>query len=62
MGTNLTWYAADGSATDGTITVDIAHQTDTAGPTTDYETVTLEAAVGGPEASRLFLRLKLSNP
>jgi hypothetical protein len=58
----ITWYAANGSATDGTNTVNITEKANTAGPTTDYETATLEAAVGGPETSSLFLRLKLSNP
>ena len=58
----ITWYAADGSATDGTNTVSIADQTVTAGPSSEHETVTLEATVGGPGTSKLFFRLKLSNP
>ncbi len=60
---NLTdWYDADGSATDGTNTVSIAVKSDTLGPTSHYETVTMEATVGGAAASRVFLRLKLTHP
>ncbi|NNM30890.1 MAG: hypothetical protein HKO57_15325 [Akkermansiaceae bacterium] len=58
----LTWYAADGSATDGINTVGIVLQADTTGPTADYETVTMEATVGGPVPPGLFLRQELSNP
>jgi hypothetical protein len=58
----VTWHTADGSATDGTNTVDIADKAVAAGPTANYETVTLEATVAGPVTSDLFFRLKLSTP
>lgn len=56
------WYAADGSATDGTNTVNITLQAAVMGPSPDHETVTMAAAVGGPDASNLFFRLQLTNP
>lgn len=58
----VSWYAANGSATDGTNTVSITDKTNAAGPAANYNTTTLEATVAGPATSSLFLRLKLSSP
>jgi hypothetical protein len=58
----LVWHAADGSATDGANTVNVAEKTLVAGPTADHETVTLESTVGGPEMFVLFFRLGLNQP
>ncbi|MFK7912262.1 MAG: sialate O-acetylesterase [Akkermansiaceae bacterium] len=58
----VTWYDADGSDTDGTNTVNIGDKSTAAGPSTNYETSTMEMTVGGSVTPKLFIQLKLHKP